>query len=105
LSIRPMPAGLERPTTFGPKLITRLLVAEGLQAYSPAGVRVRDIFVCPTEYFFPYPYGVEFDQSCITPETYGVHFWERSWEKTVPAWIRFAKAVRDRARRLSKQTA
>jgi len=105
LSIRPMPAGLERPTKFGPKLITRLLLAEGLQAYSPAGVQVKDIFVCPTEYFFPYPYGVEFDQSCITPETYGVHFWERSWEKTVPAWIRFAKAVRDRALRLSKQTA
>lgn len=105
LSIRSLPGGMERPTKFGPKLITRLLLAEGLQAYSPAGVHVKDIFVCPTQYFFPYPFGAEFDQSCITPETYGVHFWERSWEKTVPAWIRFAKAVRDRALQLTNQAA
>ena len=104
LSIRSLPGGIERPTKFGPKLITRLLLAEGLQAYSPMGVQVKDIFVCPTEYFFPYPYGAEFTPACVTPETYGVHFWERSWEKTVPAWIRFAKAIRDRTWRLSNQT-
>ncbi len=105
LSIKTLPGGLERPTKFGPKLITRLLLAEGLQAYSPSGVQVKDIFVCPTKYFFPYPYGAEFHNSCITPETYGVHFWERSWEKTVPGWIRLAKAIRDRAYRLSNQAA
>ncbi len=104
LSIRSMPGGLERPTKFGPKLITKLLLAEGLEAYSPSGAEVKDIFVCPTEYFFPYPYGGEFHSSCITPETYGVHFWERSWEKTVPGWIRLAKAVRARALRLSSET-
>ncbi len=105
LSIKSLPGGLERPTKFGPKLITRLLLAEGLQAYSPSGAAVKDIFVCPTEYFFPYPFGEKFNTSCITPSTYGVHFWERSWEKTVPTWIRFAKTVRDRARRLSGQIA
>lgn len=104
LSIRSLPGGIERPTKFGPKLITRLLLAQGLQAYSPMGVQVKDIFICPTESFFPYPFGAEFTPSCVTPETYGVHFWERSWEKTVPAWIRFAKAVRDRTLRLSNQT-
>lgn len=105
LGIRSLPGDMERPTAFGPKLITRLLIAEGLQAYSPSGVTVKDIFVCPTEYFFPYPFGEEFRTSCITSDTYGVHFWERSWEKSVPAWIRFAKAVRDRALRLSNQAA
>ncbi len=105
LSIRSLPGGLERPTKFGPKLITRLLLAEGLQTYSPLGVQVKDVFICPTEYFFPYPYGAEFHPSCITAETYGVHFWERSWETTVPRWIRLAKAVRDRAYRLSNQAA
>ena len=105
LSIRSLPGGLERPTKFGPKLITRLLLAEGLQSYSPSGTQVKDIFVCPTEYFFPYPFGAEFHPSCITPNTYGVHFWERSWEKSVPGWVRFAKAVRDRALRLSNQAA
>ncbi len=105
LSIKSLPGGIERPTKFGPKLITRLLLAEGLQAYSPSGVQVKDIFVCPTKYFFPYPYGSEFHNSCITPETYGVHFWERSWEKSVPGWIRLAKAVRDRAVHLTNRTA
>jgi len=105
LSIRSLPGNLERPTKFGPKLITRLLLAEGLREYSPSGVQVKDIFVCPTEYFFPYPFGAEFDVSCITSNTYGVHFWERSWDKTVPGWIRFSKAVRDRALRISNQAA
>ncbi len=104
LNMRSLP-GLERPTAFGPKLITRLLVAEGLHSYSPSGTAVKDVFVCPTEYFFPYPFGAEFHSSCITPDTFGVHFWERSWEKTVPAWIRFGKAVRDRARRFPSQAA
>ena len=63
---------------------------------------MKDIFVCPTEYFFPYPFGTEFRSSCITPDTYGVHFWERSWEKNVPAWVRFAKTVRNRALRPSQ---
>ena len=98
LSIRTLPFNLERPTKFGPKLITRLLVEEGLQAYSSSGVDVNDVFICPTEYFFPYPFGAEFHSSCITPETYGVHYWERSWEKDIPAWIRLAKSFRDRAR-------
>jgi len=101
LSIRSLPGNLERPTKFGPKLITRLLVADGLQAYSPSGVQVNDVFVCPTEYFFPYPFGGEFHSSCIKPSTYGVHYWERSWEKDVPGWVRFAKAVRGRALRPS----
>lgn len=104
LKIRSLP-GLERPTAFGPKLITRLLVDEGLQAYSESGVWVKDIFVCPTSYFFPYPYGSEFHSSCVTNETYGVHFWERSWEKSVPTWIRVAKAIRKRALQLSSAPA
>ncbi len=99
LSIRSLPGNMERPTKFGPKLITRLLVAEGLQSYSAEGAQVKDVFVCPTKAFFPYPFGAEYHSSCITSDTYGVHFWERSWERTVPAWIRFAQAVRDRARR------
>ncbi len=105
LSIRSLPGNFERPTKFGPKLITRLLVAEGLQTYSASGVEVNGIFVCPTEYFFPYPFGAEYHSSCITPDTYGVHFWERSWEKTVPGWIRLAKAVRNRALQLSSAVA
>lgn len=105
LAIRSMPFGLDRPTKFGPKLITRLLYEEGLKSYSPAGVYVKDIFICPMPYFFPYSFDEAFHESCITPETYGVHFWEKSWEKDLPGWIRLAKSVRAQARRLSSQAA
>ena len=105
LAIRSMPFGLDRPTKFGPKLITRLLYEEGLRTYSPAGVYVKDIFICPIPYFFPYSFDEAFHESCITPETYGVHFWEKSWEKDLPGWIRLAKSVRAHARRLSSQAA
>lgn len=105
LAIRSIPFGLDRPTKFGPKLITRLLHEEGLASYSPAGVHVKDIFVCPMPYFFPYAFDEEFQEGCITPETYGVHFWEKSWEKDLPGWVRLAKSIRNRARRLSSQAA
>ena len=81
------------------------LYEEGLRSYSPAGVYVKDIFVCPMPYFFPYSFDEAFHESCITPETYGVHFWEKSWEKDLPGWIRLAKSVRAHARRLSSQAA
>jgi hypothetical protein len=101
IALRPMPFGLDRPTRYGPKLITRLLREEGLRRYAAEGVWVKDIFVCPTQYFFPFAFGEEFTPACITTETLGVHFWEKSWEKDVPGWLRVAKSVRDRARRLS----
>lgn len=103
LGIRSLP-GFERPTSFGPKLVTKLLISEGLDA-NPLhvhryyqGAQVKDIYICPTRYFFPYPFGAEFEPGCVTPETYGIHFWERSWEKDVPRWVRIAKGARDRAR-------
>lgn len=94
LSMRSLPGGLERPTTFGPKLITRLLVEEGLTTYSPFGTNVQDVYLCPTGVFYPYAYGEEFHPSCITPETLAVHFWSKSWEKDVPGWVKAAKSIR-----------
>src|ERR1700712_1531906 len=42
----------ERPTSFGPKHITTLLKREGLAAYSPDGVTVKDIYIAPVPTFF-----------------------------------------------------
>lgn len=103
LSMRSLPGGLERPTTFGPKLITRLLVEEGLKTYSPSGTYVRDIYLCPTEVFYPYAYGETFQPSCMTPETLAVHFWSKSWETDVPRWVRTAKAIRKHLRKLGSR--
>jgi len=84
---------------FGPKLITKLLVEEGLAAYSSRGTQVRDVHLCPTKVFYPYAIGEDFHPSCITPSTLAVHVWSHrpSWNKDVPAWVRLAKSVRKRA--------
>lgn len=83
-------------------LITRLLVEEGLKAYSSSGTYVRDVYLCLTEVFYPYAYGEEFHPSCMTPETLAVHFWSKSWETDVPRWVRTAKAVRKHLRTLGR---
>jgi hypothetical protein len=81
----------ERPTAFGPKHITRLLRQAGLRRYSAEGLMVKDIFVAPCPVFFPFRYDEEFSPACITEHTLAVHFWEKSWEKTIPAPILLAK--------------
>ncbi len=96
LNVRSLPGALERPTTFGPKLVTKLLVKNGLRAYSPGGAMVRDVFLCPTETFYPYGFNEDFHPSCITQETLAVHHWSKSWEKDVPRWVRVAKSARAR---------
>jgi hypothetical protein len=93
LQIRPIPLGLERPTKYGPKLITHLLRGQGLRHYSPQGVLLGDIFVYPKTAFFPFAYGEEFSDNCLSDDTLGAHFWERSWSKDIPAPIRWAHSL------------
>ena len=102
MALRPMPFGLDRPTRYGPKMITRLLVAEGLRRYDPAGVQVKDIRVCPTDAFFPWPYGQAFEERFVTPRSYGLHMWDKSWERDVPRMVRVARAVLQGARRTAR---
>jgi hypothetical protein len=106
LQLRPIVFGLDRPTRYGPKLITRMLVQHGLRHYARDGVMVNGVFVCPTQWFFPYAYGETFDENLVTADTFGIHFWEGSWKKDVPAPIRWAKAARQmlatRQRRLAR---
>ena len=99
LALRAMPFGFDRPTKYGPKLITRLLIEDGLDHYDAAGVQHRDIHICPTEAFFPWPYGVAYQDRFKDQALYGMHMWEKSWEHDVPILIRTAKAALRRARR------
>jgi Glycosyltransferase sugar-binding region containing DXD motif len=96
LNIKGNPLGLDRPTKYGPKLITRLLREEGLRQYSTDGVSVGDIFVCPKTMFFPFSYGEEFTEGCLADNTLAAHFWERSWSKDIPAPIRWVQSLRRR---------
>ncbi|MBV8615616.1 MAG: hypothetical protein JOY66_17875 [Acetobacteraceae bacterium] len=98
LSKRRVPLGLERPTSFGPKLITQLLREEGLATYSPDGVQVGDVFVYPTPVFFPFTWRERFDPSCIGEATLAVHFWEKSWDRDVPLPLRLARSARSLVR-------
>jgi hypothetical protein len=83
----------ERPTTFGPKHVTRLLRRHGLVAYSPTGVQVKDIYIAPTPVFFPFHFTEQFTPECVREETLAAHFWEKSWETTVPKPVRVAKKI------------
>jgi mannosyltransferase OCH1-like enzyme len=94
--LRQGPIGLDRPTKYGPKLITKLLRAEGLRHYDPQGVQLGDVFVCPKHWFFPYAYDEEPDESRVLPETIAIHHWEGSWKKDLPAAIRWAQQARSR---------
>jgi hypothetical protein len=105
INLKRGPFGIDRPTRYGPKLFTRLLRQQGLETYSPYGVRVRDIFIHPVQVFFPFGSGEQFTAECISPDTIAAHFWEKSWEKNVPAFLRLAKAAWTYSRRTARRLA
>lgn len=90
LAIRSLPLGLDRPTKYGPKLITKLLREDGLALYSERGVRVKDIFIHPTGAFYPIPWDAPAEGREISPDSYAVHLWERSWQKDMPRLLLLA---------------
>jgi hypothetical protein len=83
----------ERPTSFGPKHITRLLRVHGLKKYDDQGVMVRDVYIAPVPVFYPFSHGETFTPACITQDTLAVHFWEGSWKGTIPLPVRAAKKI------------
>jgi hypothetical protein len=100
LAIRSLPMGLDRPTKYGPKLITKLLREEGLSAYSARGVRVKDIFIHPTQAFYPFRWDEPIDGDReLGAGTYAVHLWERSWQKDMPRLPLLAAAANARIRK------
>jgi hypothetical protein len=99
LAIRSLPFGLDRPTKYGPKLITTLLREEGLSTYSDEGVRVKDIFIHPTPAFYPIPWDEPVGSRPVGRDSYAVHLWERSWQKEMPSLLLYAAKTRARIRR------
>lgn len=88
----------DRPTALGPKLITTMLLEEGLNHYSNQGVFVKDIFLCPVHWFYPFAYGRQFTPECVQPDTLMAHFWEKSWDKYVNTPTKIARSLRNLVR-------
>lgn len=102
MRIKPRRFGLDRPTDYGPKLLTRSLRDHwGVDHYDASGSMVRDVFLCPTTYFFPFSYEEEFREDCIRSDTLAVHFWKKSWIQQIPAPVRWAKGASEFARKAS----
>jgi chromosome segregation ATPase len=72
----------EQSDLSGPGLTTKMLQSQwGLKEYGL--VRLPDITIYPTEYFYPIhvhnAYLLNNYREHISPETYGIHMWGRSW--------------------------
>jgi mannosyltransferase OCH1-like enzyme len=69
--------GLEESNLSGPVLATQVLKKHGLTDISQH--KINEVTIFPEHYFYPYPWNKPFSYSCITPKTYGIHFWAMSW--------------------------
>ena len=87
-------AGVDVPTAIGPKLITSMLRDEGLNHYSPDGVFVKDIFICPTHWFYPFGMHEQFTPQCVRDDTLAAHFWEKSWDRYTSRATRLARTIK-----------
>lgn len=90
---------LDIPTALGPKLITSMLRDEGLCTYSDHGTYVKDIFLTPVHWFYPFGMHETFTPECVRDDTLAAHFWEKSWDRYVNAPTRFARALKAFGRR------
>ncbi len=71
----------EKPLWTIPKIFTYILEndfglknSENKNYISDKGMRLY-----PREYFYPYHFSEEYTESCITENTYGIHWWNDSW--------------------------
>jgi len=66
----------------GPGLLTEILREHGLSGYSDTPVDVKDVTIFPKRYFYPYNWEEAYSPAVITPDTFAVHHWARSWVKS-----------------------
>jgi len=62
-----------------PKIITHILETKYQQVNK--NLYSNDIYVYDKEYFYPFYYNEDFEYSCIKENTYGIHWWSKSWGK------------------------
>ena len=69
----------EKPLWTIPKIFTYILERDfGLKAGSRY-IENEDMKLYPKEYFYPYHFSETYTDECITENTYGIHWWNDSW--------------------------
>lgn len=43
-------------------------------------VNAKNVVIYPEEYFYPLPYGEVYNDSCLTKNSYCIHWWSGSWK-------------------------
>jgi mannosyltransferase OCH1-like enzyme len=71
--------GTEPANHSSPRMVTKLLCEQGLQAYDKRGAMIKDIRIYPRPVFYPYSWAENFSLNAIRRETVTVHFWDKSW--------------------------
>jgi len=71
--------GSEPANHSSPRMVTRLLLEHGLEAYDRRGALIKDIRIYPRPVFYPYSWAEPFSLFAIRRETMTVHFWDKSW--------------------------
>lgn len=66
-----------------------------------SNIAKEEVIVYPREYFYPYNHDEVFTEECITPNTYAIHWWGKSWGKNpkvyflkykhLPWWKKYPK--------------
>ena len=78
--IRRNMTGLEKINpSAGPEVITKILRNAAGHLVSSSGYYFRNVYVAPSEYFYPYGWRELFTEECITASTISIHLWGSSW--------------------------
>lgn len=82
-------------------IITNILTEILKEEYGDKLFETLGIKIYPKEYFYPYNHDEEFTEKCLTENTYGIHWWGKSWGKNpkiyflkykhLPWWKRYPK--------------
>lgn len=73
--------GTEPANHSAPRLVTRLLLENGLVDYRRRGVNVKDIKIYPQKVFYPHRWNEAFSFGTVTDKTIAVHFWDKTWHE------------------------
>lgn len=63
-----------------PDIITKVINREYSLKKSGENIKIADrMIIYPSKYFYPYHFTEEFKYECIKSDTYGIHWWGKSW--------------------------
>lgn len=61
-----------------PKIVTKVLIDNGLRSYKNQVVGEVNLFT--SEYFYPWPYQTDFEESMIKEKSLTIHHWSKNWK-------------------------